>query len=45
MGDMAPARERNDELLRQWARADPGIPLLVEAKAMHARLAGGAAAR
>jgi tetratricopeptide (TPR) repeat protein len=39
MGNLASARERNEELLRLWARADPGLPLLVDAKAMQARLA------
>jgi serine/threonine protein kinase/tetratricopeptide (TPR) repeat protein len=38
-GDLAKARERNAELLKRWARADPGLPLLVDAKAMQARLA------
>jgi len=44
-GDLTRARERNDEFLRLWARADPDIPLLVEAKAMREKLAaapGGA---
>ena len=40
LGDLAKARERNDEFLRLWAKADPDIPLLVEAKAMRERLAG-----
>jgi serine/threonine protein kinase/tetratricopeptide (TPR) repeat protein len=39
MGDLARARERNDELLRRWARADPDLPLVLEAKAMQSRLA------
>ena len=38
-GDLAKARERNAEMLKRWARADPGLPLLVQAKAMRARLA------
>jgi tetratricopeptide (TPR) repeat protein len=37
-GDLAKARERNDELLRRWARADPDLHLLIEAKALKARL-------
>jgi hypothetical protein len=37
-GDLARARERNDELLRRWARADPDLPRLAEAKARKARL-------
>jgi tetratricopeptide (TPR) repeat protein len=37
-GDFAKARERNDELLRRWARADPELPYLIEAKAMQERL-------
>ena len=40
VGDLAKARERNDEMLRLWARADPDLPLLVEAKALKARLEG-----
>jgi tetratricopeptide (TPR) repeat protein len=38
-GDLARARERNEELLRRWARADPDLPLLIEARALKARLA------
>lgn len=38
LGDLAKARERNEELLRLWVNADPDLPLLVEAKAMRARL-------
>jgi lipopolysaccharide biosynthesis regulator YciM len=38
LGDVAKARERNDELLRLWAKADPDLPRLIEAKAMKARL-------
>jgi hypothetical protein len=38
VGDLAKARELNEELLRRWARADPDFPLLVEARAMKARL-------
>jgi tetratricopeptide (TPR) repeat protein len=38
MGDLPKARERNDEMLRLWARADPDLPLLLEAKAMRERL-------
>jgi hypothetical protein len=44
-GDLTKARERNAEMLKRWERADPDIPLLVEAKAMRERLAvasGGA---
>jgi hypothetical protein len=41
LGDLAKARERNDELLRRWSRADPDLPLLAEAKALQARLPGG----
>jgi tetratricopeptide (TPR) repeat protein len=33
------ARERIDELLRDWERADPGLPRLADAKALQARLA------
>jgi lipopolysaccharide biosynthesis regulator YciM len=40
LGDIAKARERNEELLRRWAKADPDLPLLVEAKALKARLEG-----
>ncbi len=39
LGDLVKARARNEELLRRWSRADPDIPLLLEAKAMRARLA------
>jgi hypothetical protein len=39
VGDLAKARERNAEMLRLWANADPDIPLLAEAKATRARLA------
>jgi tetratricopeptide (TPR) repeat protein/TolB-like protein len=39
LGDLAKARELNDEFLRLWARADPDLPLLAEAKAMRERLA------
>jgi tetratricopeptide (TPR) repeat protein len=39
MGDRARARERNDELLRLWARADPDLPLLAEARGLRQRLA------
>ena len=39
LGDLAKARERNDEMLKRWENADPDIPLLVEAKAMRERLA------
>ena len=39
LGDLAKARERNDELLRRWVNADPDLPWLVEAKAMRERLA------
>jgi serine/threonine protein kinase/tetratricopeptide (TPR) repeat protein len=38
-GDLTKARERNEEMLRLWARADSDLPLLVEAKAMRTRLA------
>jgi tetratricopeptide (TPR) repeat protein len=38
LGDVAKARERNEELLRLWANADPDSPRLIEAKAMKARL-------
>ena len=41
LGDLANARARNDEMLRLWARADPDLPLLLEAKAMRARLPAG----
>jgi hypothetical protein len=39
MGNRARARERNDELLRLWARADPDLPLLAEARGLRQRLA------
>jgi tetratricopeptide (TPR) repeat protein len=38
-GDKVRARERVDELLRLWQRADPDLPRLAEAKAMKKRLA------
>ncbi len=40
LGDLPKARERNDELLRIWANADPDLPWLIEAKARRERLAG-----
>jgi tetratricopeptide (TPR) repeat protein len=39
LGDKVRARERCDEFLRYWARADPDLPRLAEAKALQARLA------
>jgi eukaryotic-like serine/threonine-protein kinase len=39
LGETRKARERNDELLQRWARADADLPLLAEAKALQARLA------
>ena len=39
-GDLPKARERNAEMLKRWERADPDLPLLIEAKAMRERLAG-----
>ena len=39
MGHVAKAGERNGELLKRWAKADPDIPLVVEAKAIQERLA------
>jgi tetratricopeptide (TPR) repeat protein len=42
LGDLAKAQERNDELLTLWVNADPDLPLLLEAKAMQARLASAA---
>jgi len=39
LGDLTKARERNDEMLRLWAKADPDLPMLAEAKALQARLA------
>jgi hypothetical protein len=44
LGDVSKARARNDELLRRWAKADPDVPLLVEAKALQARLTQGGVA-
>jgi len=44
MGDLDKARERNDELLALWKRADPDLPLLAEAKALAKRLAASHAA-
>ncbi|HET8723715.1 MAG TPA: serine/threonine-protein kinase, partial [Anaeromyxobacteraceae bacterium] len=41
IGDVEGARSVNDQLLRLWDRADPDLPLLVEARAMQARLALG----
>ncbi len=43
MGDLPKARERNDEMLKRWEKADEDIPLLIEAKAMRERLAGATA--
>ena len=39
LGDLPKARERNTEMLRLWAKADPDLPMLAEAKALQARLA------
>ena len=44
LGDISKARDRNDEFLRLWARADPDLPLLIEAQALRERLAGVATA-
>jgi tetratricopeptide (TPR) repeat protein len=44
-GEPARAVEKLGRLLMLWRRADPDLPLLAEAKAMHARLAAGATAR
>jgi tetratricopeptide (TPR) repeat protein len=41
LGNLAEARKRNAEFLARWARADPDLPLLAEAKALQARLSGG----
>ena len=38
LGDLPKARERNAEMLRLWAKADPDLPVLAEAKALQARL-------
>ena len=40
LGERAQALAVADRLLHLWARADPGLPLLAEAKALRARLAG-----
>jgi tetratricopeptide (TPR) repeat protein len=45
LGDEVRARERIDEFLRFWGRGDPDLPMLVEARAMQARLAVGATVR
>jgi hypothetical protein len=39
LGDVAKAKERNDEFMRLWAKADEDLPLLADAKALQARLA------
>ena len=39
LGDKAKARERVDELLKLWQRADPDAPLLDEAQALKKKLA------
>jgi tetratricopeptide (TPR) repeat protein len=44
-GDLGRARERVDELLGMWERADPGLPLLREARALQARLDRAAAGK
>jgi hypothetical protein len=38
VGDVAKAWERNEEMLRLWVNADPGIPLHAEARALQSRL-------
>jgi tetratricopeptide (TPR) repeat protein len=45
LGDRVKARARIEEFLVFWERADPDLPMLVEAKAMQARLAAGATAQ
>jgi tetratricopeptide (TPR) repeat protein len=40
-GDRGRARERLDELLTLWRRADADLPMLAEAKALDARLRAG----
>jgi len=44
-GDRVRARERLDELLTMWKRADPDLPLLRDAKAVQARLKDAPAER
>lgn len=39
LGDRARALELLDRLVRLWRRADPGAPMVGEARALHARLA------
>ena len=39
LGDKAKARERVDELLKLWQRADPDLPHLAEARALKKKLA------
>jgi len=38
LGDLEKARDRNDELLRLWRRADADLPLLAEARALRGRI-------
>jgi tetratricopeptide (TPR) repeat protein len=44
-GDKVKARARIGEFLAAWDRADPEVPMLVEAKSMLARLSAGTTAR
>ena len=43
LGDLPSARARVDELLGLWPRADPGLPRLIQARAIQARLAAAGA--
>ena len=45
LGDLEKARERNSEMLRRWAKADPELPLLREARALDARLGASTLSR
>ena len=45
LGDVAKARERNDEFLHLWVNADPDLPLLADAKTLQARLVGASVGR
>jgi tetratricopeptide (TPR) repeat protein len=44
LGDRAKARERVEEVLRQWQRADPDLPAVAEAKALAGKLGARAPA-
>jgi eukaryotic-like serine/threonine-protein kinase len=45
LGEIERSRSVNDQFLRLWGQADDDLPLLADAKALQARLAGGSVNR